>query len=287
MNKFVKTCLKLYAKIEQLPIMPIYERISVVVSLTLIGLALYFVLLFPAQPVTFTLFATPLTLTSPQQWLMMVLLAVLVMAGTDTVVRAHPGLPDRRLSYLATFWMLPGLVVILATQTLGLAPTPVIWGIGLAGVGLLLWLTIIAEFRQAPGDLSPAHWSNLWRQFAGYGLALAFFVVIYQTRSRSALSATGVLLVSSMIALALLRQSPVATTKTWLLAGVIGLILGQITWAMNYWRTGTLAVSLLLLLIFYILTGLARRQFNDSLSRRTLWEFGAVAAVGLFVIFSL
>jgi intracellular septation protein A len=191
------------------------------------------------------------------------------------------------LSYLATFWMLPGLVVILATQTLGLASTPVIWGVGLAGIGLLLWLTIIAEFRQAPGGLSPAHWSNLWRQFAGYGLALAFFMVIYQTRSRSALSATGVLLISSMIALALLRHNPATAAKTWLLAGVIGLILGQITWAVNYWRTGTLAVSLFLLLIFYILTGLARQRLNDSLSRRTWWEFGVVAAVGLFVIFTL
>ena len=267
--------------------MPIYERISAVVSLTLIGLALYFVLEFPSQIATFTLFATPLTLDSPRRWLMVILLAGLVMAGTDTVIRAHPALPLRRLSYLAPFWMLPGLLVILATQTLGLAPTPISWGVGLVGVGLLLWLTIIAEFRQVSPTSTAYRWAYLWRKLIGYSLALVFFIVIYQTRSRSALSATGILLVSGMIALSLLRQNPETISKTWLFATIIGLILGQITWALNYWRASTLSVGLLLLLIFYVLTGLAQQQLLGKLSRRAGWEFGVITVAALLVIFNI
>jgi hypothetical protein len=267
--------------------MPLYERVSVVVSLTLMGLVLYFVLEFPAQSVTFTLLATPLTLSSPQQWLMAILLAGLAMAGTDTVIRSQPNLPSRRLSYLSSFWMLPGLLVVLATQTLGLAPTPIAWGIGLVGVGLFLWLTIIAEFRQILPDLTVYRWAYLWRQLIGYSLALALFVIIYQTRSRGALSATMIFLVSGMIALSLLRQSPETISKTWLFAAIIGLILGQITWALNYWRASTLSVGLLLLLIFYVLTGLAQQQLLHRLSRRTVWEFGTITVVTLLVIFYL
>ena len=267
--------------------MPIYERISAVVSLTLIGLALYFVLEFPSQIATFTLFATPLTLNSPRQWLMAILLAVLAMAGTDTVIRSHPALTKRRLSYLASFWMLPGLLVILATQTLGLAPNPIIWGVGLVVVGLLLWVTIIAEYRQVLPTSTTYRWAYLWLNLMGYSLALAFFIIIYQTRSRSALSATGILLVSGMIALSLLRQNPETISKTWLFAAVIGLVLGQITWAVNYWRASTLSVSLLLLLIFYVLTGLAQQQLLGKLSWRAVWEFGAITVVALLVIFNL
>jgi len=261
--------------------MSVYERISVVVTLTLIGLALYFVLKFPAQVVAVSLFATPLSLAAPRQWLLAILLAGLVMAGTDTVVRSHPDLPDRRLSYLASFWVLPGLLVVLAAQTLGLASTPLYWGVGLAGIGFLLWLTIFAGYR----DISQVRWAYLWRLFISYALALALFLVIYYTRSRSALSATAVLFVSGMISLSLLRRVPDSISKTWLFAAIIGLIMGQITWALNYWRTGTLNVGLFLLLIFYVLTGLAQQHLSHRLSRRSLWEFGGVAVVALLVIF--
>jgi hypothetical protein len=267
--------------------MPAYERINAVVSLTLIGLALYFVLDFPRQVTTFTLFGTPLEVDSPRQWLMVVLLGGLAMAGTDSVVRVHPELSTRRLGYLATFWTLPGLLVILATQTLGLAPSPLAWAVGLVIVGLLLWLTINTEFQQVAPGSKVGLWLRLWPHFIGYTIALAFFIVIYQARSRSALSATGILLVSGLTALALLRQSPVDIGKTWLFATVIGLSMGQVTWALNYWRTGALNAGLLLFLIFYVMVGVAQQQLFGTLTRRTLWEFGTIALVALLVIFNL
>jgi hypothetical protein len=255
--------------------MLVYERVSVVVSLTLIGLALYFVLAFPANTATFTILGSPLTLISPLQWLVALLLGGLAMAGADAVMRLQPALPTRRLSYLATFWMLPGLLIFLATQTLGLAPHAVAWAIGLVIVGLLLWLTITRRHR----------WASVWQQVIGYTMALLFFIIIYRTRSRSAVSATGIMLVSGMIALALLRQRR-HVTKIWLFAFIIGLSLGQITWALNYWRIDALTGGLLLLLIFYVLVGLAQQRLLGKLSRRALWEFGSVAVVALIVIFN-
>ena len=266
--------------------MPVYERISAVVSVTLIGLALYFVIEFPIQTTSLMLFDSPLAIESPRRWLMTLLLGGLAMAGMDAVIRGHPTLPTQRLSYLATFWLLPGLLVILATQTLDLAPTPVAWAAALAGVGLLLWVTMLAEFQQVSFDVAARRASHLWRQFMGYAIALALFVIIYQARSRSALSATGILLVSGMTALALLRQTPALISKTWLFAAIIGLSLGQITWALNYWQVTALNAGLFLLLIFHILIGLAQQQLLGSLSRRVVWEFGIIAAVALLVIFN-
>lgn len=265
--------------------MLIYERISVVVSLTLIGLALYFVLAFPAQTATYILFGTPLTITSPWQWLTALVLAGLAMAGADAVIRLHPALPNRSIAYVATFWPLPGLLVLAATQTLGLAPDPIRWGISLAGVGLLLWLTLIAAFRDVSGGIRGLRWPYLWQQLLGYALALIFFIIIYRTRSRSAISATTISLVSGLIALALLRQSH-KIGKTWLFAFIVGLSLGQITWALNYWRLNALTAGLLLLLIFYVLIGLAQQQLLGRLSRRALWEYGSIAVVALLVIFN-
>lgn len=267
--------------------MRVYERTNAVVSLTLIGLALYFVLEFPIQATQVNLLGSPLGVDSPRRWLMALLLVGFAMAGTDMVIRAHPALPSRRLDYLVTFWMLPGLLVIAATQLLGLAPTPVTWGIGLLGMGVLLWLTVVAEYHQLSPHTPARYWTHLWRQFVGYVVALALFTLIYQTRSRSAMSATQVLLVSGMVALALLRQPPKLMARTWLFAAVIGLSMGQITWALNYWHARTLSGGLFLLLVFYLLIGLAQQQLLGALSRRTLWEFGMVATLALVVIISL
>jgi hypothetical protein len=267
--------------------MLVFERVSVVVSLTLIGLALYFVLAFPAETTTFTIFGSPLTLVSSQQWLVALLLGGLAMAGADAVIRIHPALPSRHLGYLATFWMLPGLLVVLATQTLGLAPNPVAWAVGLLIVGLLLWLTIMAEFWQVtPGATGQHRWPYVWQQLIGYTIALLFFIIIYRTRSRSALSGTGIMLVSGMVALALLRRKRELIGKTWLFAVIIGLYLGQMTWALNYWRISALTAGLFLLLIIYVLVGLAQQQLLGKLSRRALWEFGSIVIVVLLVIFN-
>ena len=102
--------------------------------------------------------------------------------------------------------MLPGLLAVLATQTLGLSDSAPIWAISLIGVGGILWSTIVADLKLV--GPAPKIWPRLWQQVVGYIIALLFFVVIYNTRSRSAVSATAVMLVSGMIAVALLRQPP-------------------------------------------------------------------------------
>ncbi len=268
--------------------MPIYERISAVVSLTLIGLTLYFALDFPVEAAQFTLFNSPVGVNSPRQWLMIFLLGSLAMVGTDTVVRSHTSLPSQQSDYVATFCFLPGLLTILATQLLRLAPNPLAWVMGLLIVGMLLWATIIIELQQVPLDPTVAYgWRRPWQQLISYGLILAFYMLIYQTRSRSALSATGIALVSTMVAATLLRQKPSAISKTWLFAVIIGLSLGQITWALNYWHTTTLRAGLFLFLVFYVLLGLAQQQLLGRFSRQVLWEFSLVAAITLWVIFKL
>lgn len=267
--------------------MAVFERLSVVVSITLIGLALYFVLDFPAQVVELSLLGSPLQLESPQQWFMMILLGGLALTGTDAIIRAQPALPDLKILYVSTFCMLPALLVLLATQTLGLAVSPAVWAASLGGTGILLWLTISAETRLMP---SPGHgplWARMWQQFVGYAIVLTFAIVIYHTRVRSAISATSMLLVGGGVSLALLRQPPASVFRTWLFALVIGLSLGQVMWALNYWRTGALNAGLLLFFTFYVLVGLAYQHLQNTLSRRALWEYGAISAAAAVVIFLL
>ncbi|MFQ5612973.1 MAG: hypothetical protein ACE5H9_12655 [Anaerolineae bacterium] len=263
---------------------PAYERISLVVSLTLIGLALYFVIDLPARTFTLQLFGSPLTLNVSQRWLMAALLGGLAGSGAAAVVRLHPGARAHDLPYAMTFWILPGSVVILATLTLALAATPLQWAIGLGLSGLLLWLIILAEYHTVDCEGRAYNLARMWLSAVSYGLILAFFVLIYHTRARSALSATGTFLIGGAIALGLLRTTPEQIRRTWVYSALIALGIGQLTWTLNYWRLNAAAAGLLLLLAFYLMTGLAGQELKQGLNRRAAFEFLAVALIGLFVV---
>ena len=70
--------------------MSLYERISQVVSLTLLGLVAYFLIELPDRTLELIFMGTPLTLVISQRWLMALLLSGLAGTGTSAIVRAHP-----------------------------------------------------------------------------------------------------------------------------------------------------------------------------------------------------
>jgi hypothetical protein len=266
--------------------MPIYERISATVSLTLLGLFTYFLIELPSRTIELTLLGSPLTLVVSQGWLMALLLGGLAATGTRAVVYSHPGLPRRVSGYAVLFWVLPGLLVILAALWLPrLAPSLGWWLVGIATSGVLLWFLVLAEYHTIdPGD--PYYeLARLWLNLLAYATAFGFFIVIYQTRVRSILSASEVLLVSGLIALSLLQAGPAQAGRSWLFAGIVAALMGQSTWALNFWRVSSLAAGLWLLLIFYLYTGLAQQQLLGRLTRRALLEFAAITAIGLVVLF--
>ena len=82
------------------------------------------------------------------------------------------------------------------------------------------------------------------------------------TASFFVLSATQVLLVSSLLAMELLRGSDRPTIMVALYAAVTGLVLGQATWALNYWRLDSLTGGLVLLVLFYDVVGLSQHALH-------------------------
>jgi len=213
------------------------------------------------------------------------LLGGLVATGTSTITRVYPRLPRWVSGYSLTFWLLPALLIILVVLLIPLFAFSLLWWVvAMATTGTLLWFTILAEYHTIdPGD----RWyglSRFWLNIVGYGVAFGFFVVIYQTRARGLLSATGVLLVSGLLALPLLRAGPDKAGRTWLFATVTALVMGQSMWALNYWRTPPLTAAFWLLLIFYLFVGMAQQHLLGRLTRRALIEFATVTLVGLLAI---
>jgi hypothetical protein len=260
------------------------DRASMVSTLVVLGLILATFLRFPTWTRNLTVLGSPLAISVSQTVLMAALLVGITCAGTDVTVRSHPTARRIEARYSFVTWTLPALTVLLATVLLPQAPTQFYLIAGLLLTGLILILVISAEYYTVdPADdrYSAARVGlNAW----AYLLALIVYVLIYSAKARSLMSATGVTLVSSLLALEFLRSAGQDFPRTALYALIAGLSTGEAIWAMNYWQISGITGGLLLLLVFYVATGLANQQLQGRLTRRVLTEYGLVTLVGLVVL---
>jgi hypothetical protein len=260
------------------------ERASVLATLVVLGLIIVAFLQVPTWSYSLTVLGSPLSVNVTQTALVAALLVGITCAGTDAIVRSHPTAELIEARYSFVTWTLPALTVLLAAVLLPRTPTLLYQLIGLVLTGLVLTLVISAEYYTVDSAdrryLAARLSLNAW----AYLVALVLFVLIYSAKARSLLSATGVTVVSTLLALEFLRSAGRGFGRTALYAAIAGLCTGEIIWAMNYWRISGVTGGLILLLGFYVATGLANQQLQGRLNRRVLIEYGAVALIGLAVL---
>jgi len=291
------------------------DRASVLVWVVLMGLAAQHFLTLPVRAFTTTFFGSPITFSLTANTVLGVLLAGLVASGTEAVVLAHPRsqleLPQltrsrvgagyyssSRLTDLGNtwdgtsvsvrnhwvFWGAPIAVITVAVLLLPSAPSLVYWLLGLILTGAALGFSMAGIFHTIDPFQAGYRRARLGMNALTYATALVLFLVVYRTRVRSVVSATEVLAVSSLLALELLRGSERPTVLVALYAGVVGLILGQATWALNYWRLDSLTGGMVLLVLFYNVVGLSQHALQGGIRRRVLVEYGLITVAAMALI---
>lgn len=284
------------------------DRASVLIWVVLMGLAAQRFLDLPARSFEALVLGSPVSFTITANAILGVLLAGLIASGTEAVVRAHPRLlaapnyrpakqrlpirmsarPQASSKIRATaswvFWGLPVALVSVAVLLLPLAPTVVYWVLGLIATGIALGLSLAGIYYTVDPFQPGYRRARLGLNALTYAVALLLFLVVYRTRARSIISSTEVLLVSSLLALELLRGSERPIILVGLYAGVTGVVLGQATWVLNYWRLDGLTGGLVLLLLFYNVVGLAQHALRDRIRRRILLEYGLITVAVLALI---
>lgn len=260
------------------------DRLSVLIALILLISVLFRFVQLPQVTRRFHLLGSPLEVNLTGTSFLILLIGGLTAMGTRYVLAAHPDAPDRLPRPLYLSWVLPGLLGGMAAYLVEQAPAEVLWGGGLLLAVLLIGLTVAAEFAA----LSPRHPSSararLGLNILAYLLAFSLFYLIYRTRARSLITATGVTIVAFSVALDLLGVAETRAVRVVLYSGIVGLVVGEMTWALNYWRVDNWTASLLLLLFFYLITGIAQQYLLDRLKPAVLLEFGLVIATVLALL---
>ncbi len=241
------------------------ERTIFLVSVVVVGLAL------------------SLMVNPPFVWLVAAVLIAMVAVGTDHIVHSHWRVHLRQKRYVLTLLILPALLtfgafLFIRLPIFGTGPAAVA---GLLVTAFLLYAVITCQYHTIDPEDSMYPFARFSLNLIGYLTAFSLFSAIYSSKIRSSVSATAILIISVLIALELLRGTESSVQRTWLYAVVVGVIMGQVTWALNYWVISGLAGGLFLLVAFYLLCGIVQNYFFGKLNLRLAVEFGIVGLAGL------
>jgi len=264
--------------------MPKMGRLGITVSLVMLGLALSTLIPLPSREYPLVVLGSELSLRLSGPTQVAAILMILLWAGVDAIVRTHPLARDSSLAYTTTFWVLSSLLVLTSVILLQDLRW---WGhqailIGLTG--LTLSTLVVSQYHSIDPTARHYREARLILNAIGYVASLVLFTALYESHMRSIISATGVLMVSSTFSLELLRDTRTRVERIWLYAILAGILMSEITWALNYCVLDGRIGGTLLLLAFYTLTGLMQQYLWGSLTRRVVLEFGAVCALGVAIL---
>jgi hypothetical protein len=126
------------------------------------------------------------------------------------------------------------------------------------------------------------------RRLAGaglaYGLAFAACLVLRTLPFHGLLGIALVALLSSALALELLASPRASTARTWGRAALVGLMMGEVAWALSPGVIAPHLASFILLLVFYGLTGILQQHIWGRLRPQVVIEFLVVGGAALALV---
>jgi hypothetical protein len=260
------------------------DRLSVLTGALVLGLALGRFLDVPLRPISTSVLGSQLDLYLSATSVMMLIMGGMAITGTESLVRSHPLARQGELGRSFMFWILPTLLVLGLGAWLNTMEDAAPWALALLIGSILIALALAGEYHlvHAGRDVDTR---LLWAQLVLVHLvAFMLFSRIYELRARSILSGTAVLLVTTLLAARLFWPMVDRPAVAFIYAAVPGMLLGQLTWVLNYLPLTTLQGGLILLIAFYAVVGLLQQFLSGRFERRVVLEYVGVTVVTLLVV---
>jgi hypothetical protein len=267
----------------QLP-QPDRNRLSVLSALVLLSYTLLRIVELPAPRAEFTVLGLLLRFEINTSNVILTLAAALTAAGADWLIGAHPWREKGRST--REHWVMPSLAALGVGAILARLPMGPAWWMGL-GLSAALVIAILAtEFVVSEADDPRYDAAALGLTALAYLFLVGALFAIRATGQRATFAVPMVFLASAAVAWRLLKLE-LPKTHVALYAGIVGLLLAQISWGLHYWPITPLRFALLLGLAGYLATGVTRAHLRGELGRASRVELSIVGAVALAAILAL
>jgi hypothetical protein len=208
--------------------------------------------------------------------------ALVLGMGAFLVARAHPSSGALGRGYVWTLWVAPVAWFAASAALLRLTG-----GTSLAVAALataLLGIILAAQQRELQLAAGTRRGAEFLVSLAVFVSAFALFGLLYEARALGWPVALAAGALAVVLATVPLRRAAADEHRTALYCVVVGLIVGQVAWALTYWTAAAIVGGAFLLLLFYVLVGLSEAVLDRSFGRRVLLEYGMVGACGLVLI---
>jgi hypothetical protein len=263
------------------------DRLGVLSGAILLALALGRFVETPVRPLSTSVLGSPLGINLSATILMLLVMAGMAVTAVESLLRSHPLVRQNELMRTYHFWIVPGLLVVGLTGWLAAFEDIGFWTLGLMASAIIVPLSLAAEYAAVDPEQRGSAFVGWAETLLVYLAALILFTRVYDLGVRALLSGTAVLFVTTLLVTRLLWYS---TKRPSLAAGyglAVGLIIGLVSWALNYLPLSTVAGGLILLVLFYALVGLIQHYLTANLDRRNILEYVGVTAVSLLLIWIL
>ncbi len=222
---------------------------------------------------------SPLHIGVSRELLVGILAAAISWAGAQSLYVLHPDY--QRGARIYTHCILPAMTAVAAT---------VFWqrqtGVSVEGrlvvaasIGVLLSLVMLGQYAALTGEAGSAIRLRTVLSVLSMATALYLWTVLYGTRVRSLLATPGASLIAVFLAADLLQYEAAGEWRTLRAALVIGLVVGECAWALNFGRLSPSEAGFFLLMVSYVSVGLTRRHFQGALTWRAVGEHGIMVAL--------
>ncbi len=273
---------------------PRYDRLVSLVLLALLGMAVVFLVDINPNIIRAQLGGDLPVITV--SWVILAAIVILTSMGADLFTRDHPQVHARPLwlvnlgftvvELAPGFWILPAMSVITSFAFFRLFSSGLqmfAFVLALIATGVLLLASLIAQHFSM--DRQPEVRQIALMVLQGLALVMAFglFSAIYFAHLRTLYSAVFVGSSGALLAYSQLQWTQTRANLS-LLSLMVGFILAQALWALNYWAAPFLLGGALLLVIFYVVTGMLQHSLSEDKNARPYWEYAIIGAVLLVAI---
>jgi hypothetical protein len=213
-----------------------------------------------------------------------ILLAVAAALGTNGVISAHPKAEGGRLSHTVLHWATPAVLAASAVAHISVLRAPEALAVSVVGFGILAAVLLSLEFVTVDGawrGYGRARWAL---SLLDYLVALAAFVAAIGAGISTGLCAALCGVAAALVAVDLLRLPDCTPDVVGLYVPAVGVIIGLAAQRILTWNTQPIRAALILLLLFYVLTGLLQQHLRRRVSWWVRVEYFALLALGTWAL---
>lgn len=248
---------------------------------------------FAAYAGTIEVTSGTILLFQREQWLFW-LLGVLLSGATGLLAARFAAPRERRApapavalgqaTTLPTTALLPGVATFGVVLLISVYHNQAMIGVAPALLAPTLAIALIAHDHLDDEAGTVRRAARTTHVLLTHGVAFLTLATIYINKVRSLLSASTVALVACLLLVQIADGERFPAERRLIYGLVGGVILGEVTWALNYWPLTGWTGGALLLIAFYLVAGLILAQIRTGLHRRELLEYGLVSAVAFGIV---